>query len=49
MPPGGNGFHAWREWSWAGVLWKSRGLREEVEVYLPERGRESASQRVGSA
>lgn len=47
MPPGGNGFYAWREWAWAGVFRKSRGLREEVEVYHPERGRESVSQKGG--
>lgn len=47
MPPGGNGFHARREWAWAGVLGKSRGLGEELEVYRPERGRDSVSQKGG--
>lgn len=47
MPPGGNGFHARREWAWAGALGKSRGLGEELEVYRPERGWDSVSQKGG--
>lgn len=47
VPPGGNGFHARREWAWAGVLGKSRGLGEKLEVCLPEWGRDSASQKGG--